>query len=64
MTDAGFALHPPLTSAREAMRHASGQAVILACMARLSLDAQQDMIDHLQRNVNRARLAQMKGQNT
>lgn len=63
MTDAGFE-RPSLTSAREAMRHASGQAVILACMDRLSLDAQQDMIDHLQRNVNRARIAQLKGKDT
>lgn len=63
MTEAGFD-RPSLTSAREAMRHASGQAVILACMARLSLDAQQEMIDQMQRNVNRARIAQMKGLDT
>jgi hypothetical protein len=61
MTPSGFH-RPELIPAREAMRHASGQAVVFAIMARLSLDAQQDLIDAMQDRLNRARVAQQKGQ--
>jgi hypothetical protein len=61
MTPSGFH-RPELIPAREAMRHASGQAVVFAIQARLSLDAQQDLIDAMQAQLNRARTAQQKGQ--
>lgn len=61
MIPSGFH-RPELIPAREAMRHASGQAVVFAIQARLSLDAQQDLIDAMQAQLNRARIAQQKEQ--
>ena len=60
-TASGFH-RPALIPLREAVANATPGAVILAVAARMSLDAQQELVDMMQASINRARTAQMKGE--